>query len=108
LVSYTLSISCSEGGTTNPSGDQTVPEGTIITVTAIANTGYNFAGWILDGVDAGVANPIAVTMDSNHGLFANFIPGKAPPPQLDLLTIAGIALAIAAASLIGYYIYTGK
>lgn len=104
LVSYTLSISCSTGGTTTPSGDQTVLEGTIITVTAIANTGYRFAGWTLDGVDAGVANPIAVTMDSNHGLFANFtkITGGELPVGWILM---GIALALAAA-LIGYYAYT--
>jgi len=73
LAGYTLSISYSAGGTTNPSGNQTVLEGTIIMVTAIANTGYAFLGWTLDGADAGTANPIAVTMGSNHGLFANFI-----------------------------------
>jgi len=72
LATYTLSISCSAGGTTSPSGDQTVLEGTIITVTAIANTGYLFVGWTLDGADVGVANPIAVTMESNHGIIASF------------------------------------
>jgi uncharacterized repeat protein (TIGR02543 family) len=71
---YTLAIGTTTGGTTSPApGSYLYNSGATANVSAIANTGYVFLGWTLDGADVGTANPIAVTMGSNHGLFANFI-----------------------------------
>jgi PKD repeat protein len=73
LHNYTLTITATAGGTTNPSpGTYTYPAGTLVQVTAIPNTGYRFDHWVLDSSSAGSANPISVTMNDNHALQAVF------------------------------------
>ncbi|MEM3459544.1 MAG: cohesin domain-containing protein [Candidatus Bathyarchaeia archaeon] len=74
---YTLTITTTTGGTTTPPpGTYTYTEGTVVPVTAIADSGSTFDHWELDGSDAGSDNPINVTMDNNHTLHAIF---RAPP-----------------------------
>jgi len=68
---FTLTISTSTGGTTNPSpGDYTYDEGTEVTITAIPESGYEFSSW--SGDASGAANPIAITMDEDKSVKANF------------------------------------
>jgi len=73
LITYTLKIETTLGGTTNPApGIYTYTNGTVVQVTALPSTGYRFDYWILDGSPAGSANPISGLMTSNHTLKAVF------------------------------------
>jgi hypothetical protein len=75
LPLYTLTISATTGGTTDPAlGAHSYLSGTIVPVTAAADTGYQFDHWELDTVNVGSANPYSVTMDQNHALTAVFVP----------------------------------
>jgi uncharacterized repeat protein (TIGR02543 family)/uncharacterized delta-60 repeat protein len=68
---YTLTIAAGTEGTTDPSpGSHEYDSGTQVTVTATANTGYQFSGW--SGDVSGTSNPITVTMDSDKSITANF------------------------------------
>ena len=70
---YTLKITTTTGGTTNPApGDYQHPYQTVIDVLAVPDNCYVFDHWELDSVDVGSTNPISVTMDQNHTLIAVF------------------------------------
>lgn len=71
---YDLTIAVSGvGGTINPVPDvYTYEENTDVEVTAIPDVDYFFDHWELDSVDAGSANPIGVTIDTDHSLNAFF------------------------------------
>jgi len=82
-VEYTLTISATTGGTTEPApGSYTYPEGTVVTVTAIPESGYRLVRWELDGADVGNLPSINVTMDADHTLHAVF---EAIPPAQGVL-----------------------
>jgi len=82
---YTLSISLLGEGTgnigSNPAGIDcgdggtdciaVFYEGTVITLTATATTGSNFAGW--GGDASGTNNPLIIKMDGNKPIEANFV-----------------------------------
>ncbi|MDH7563918.1 MAG: CARDB domain-containing protein [Candidatus Bathyarchaeota archaeon] len=71
---YSLTITSSSGGTTNPAPGIYIHEGgTIVSVTAIPAINYALDHWELDSVNVGSANPIDVTMDANHNLHAVFV-----------------------------------
>ena len=68
---YTLTTVAGTGGTTDPSpGSYTYDSGTQVTVTATANTGYQFSSW--SGDASGMTNPITITMDEDKSITANF------------------------------------
>jgi hypothetical protein len=70
--SHALSISATSGGNTEPyPGTYHYYEGTSVTVTAFAYSGYTFDHWLLDG-SIYYQNPITVTMNSDHNLKAYF------------------------------------
>jgi len=70
---YQLTISSSDGGTTNPApGSYWYDSGSSVSVTAIASSGYKFDHWELDGTNVGSANPYTVNMDKPHTLKAVF------------------------------------
>jgi hypothetical protein len=78
---YTLttSVNLSGSGTlgTNPApncaNDNTMYTlGTVVTLTANANSGYSFASW--SGDASGTTNPTIVTMNANRSVIANFAP----------------------------------
>jgi hypothetical protein len=72
---YALTITATTGGTTTPTpGTYIYPNGTLVNVTATANSGYMFDHWQLDSVNVGASNPYTVTMLQNHTLNAVFIP----------------------------------
>jgi hypothetical protein len=77
---FDIQIVASANGTTNPTGTISVNQGSTVTVTVTPNTGYSFKNWLLDGVDAGTANPINILMDTNHALDAVFEQIVTPPP----------------------------
>ena len=73
LLMYNLTITVTEGGTTDPApGTYSYVNGTTVLVTAIPYTNYLFSHWELDGVNVGTDNPIKVLMDSDHNLHAVF------------------------------------
>ena len=73
VITYTLTITATTGGTTNPApGTHTYSSGTTVDVTATPNAGYRFDHWVLNGSDAGSTNPISLLMDRNRSLQAVF------------------------------------
>jgi hypothetical protein len=71
---YALTIQTTTGGTTNPvPGTYIYPNGTLVSVTAIKDSGYEFDHWELDSVDVGTNNPYQVLMNQNHTLKALFV-----------------------------------
>lgn len=105
LPTYTLTISSTTGGTTSPSpGAQSYTEGTVVSVSAIPNSGYKFLYWKLDGV-INYDNPISVTMNTNHQLDAYFEVIPPPPPDEYSLTISCTTGGITSPSP-GTYTYT--
>jgi len=77
---YTLTITSTTGGSTNPSpGPHSYEEGTVVSVEASPSTGYVFDLWVLDGSNVGSDNLISVTMDEDHTLHAIFGEASSPP-----------------------------
>lgn len=77
VVQFTLSVRAGAGGTTDtnyPPGNYLIKEGETASIEAIPSSGYDFAGWLLDGVDYGAGNPTSVLMDADHVLEAQFTP----------------------------------
>jgi len=73
-VMYTLTITTTTGGTTNPApGAYTYWSGAIVSVTAIPDTYYSLDHWELDGVNVSSTNPYSVLMDTDHTLHAVFL-----------------------------------
>jgi len=71
--SYSLEIHVNDvhGGTVHRSPSAPSYEsGTSVSVTAVAEYGYEFTGW--SGAATGTANPVTITMDENKDLTANF------------------------------------
>jgi hypothetical protein len=78
---FILTVTTGSGGTTNPSaGSYSEASGSTVTVTASPSPGYIFGNFTLDGI-VSTANPITVTMNSNHALSAFFAPSSSPPPS---------------------------
>ncbi|MEA2053679.1 MAG: Ig-like domain-containing protein [Candidatus Thermoplasmatota archaeon] len=84
---YTLTTSVNPSGsgyvTLNPSGG-TYDEGTVATVNAHANSGYEFDHW--SGAKTGSINPVQITMDSDKSITAHFV-ASIPPDQPPTVTI---------------------
>jgi hypothetical protein len=71
---YTLTITTTAGGTTNPApGSHQYPYNTLVSVMATPNAMHEFDHWELDTVDVGTDNPYQVLMNSNHTLEAIFV-----------------------------------
>ncbi len=70
---YTLTVVVNPTGagtvTLSPSGGS-YNAGTVVTLTAAANSGYTFSGWA--GDLTGTSNPTTITMDANKIVIANF------------------------------------
>jgi hypothetical protein len=75
VLSYTLTITTTPGGATNPSpGSYLYNIGINVSVTATPDTCCIFFDcWELDGINIGSANPYLVLMDNNHTLHAVFV-----------------------------------
>jgi uncharacterized repeat protein (TIGR02543 family) len=68
---YKLSIGSGSGGTTDPApGIYTYDTGKLVTIKAVPNSGYKFAGW--GGDASGTSNLTTITMDSDKSIKANF------------------------------------
>jgi len=67
--------------------------GTVAQVTAIPNAGYSFSNWTLDGANAGFANSLSITMNSDHTVTGNFTSAP-PPPNLLPVTLTAEPMAV--------------
>jgi len=82
---WTLNISATSGGSTNPTGAQNIPENQPIIVTAMPSSGYSLDHWTLDGVNIGSNLSVTVGPEAagtSHALVAIFSP--IPPTQYTL------------------------
>ena len=81
LENYTVSVSATEGGTAtvNDAQSVTVEEGTIVTLRATANEGYDFAGWSVGGTTVSTNAVYTATVTASVEYVANF--GKKAEPK---------------------------
>ena len=72
---WSITVSSSQGGTTNMAGTQTLNVGQSITVTAYYNSGYRFDFWILDGNVYSSSSTVTIPSQSSgstHTIYAQF------------------------------------
>jgi len=69
-TTYTLSASAAHGSITKTPDKSAYDAGETVTVQAVADTGYEFAGW--SGDLSGSTNPATVTMNANKSITAGF------------------------------------
>ncbi|MGV3504496.1 MAG: InlB B-repeat-containing protein [Adhaeribacter sp.] len=83
-LSYTLSVQTTGSGTVTKNPDQaSYSSGSTVTLTAAPAAGYNFTGW--SGSASGTANPLAVVMNQNKTITANF---SQPPAGQQVLSFS--------------------
>ncbi|MDR2927615.1 MAG: Ig-like domain-containing protein [Cytophagaceae bacterium] len=71
LFTVTLEATPAEGG--DVTGDGNYVEGKSVTVTATANTGYEFVNWTEDGEEVSADAVFNFTAEANRNLVANFV-----------------------------------
>jgi hypothetical protein len=85
---YSLAATATEGGQVNVEPpDGSYPSGTVVTLTATPDAGFEFDGW--SGDLAGPANPSPLTMDHDKQVTAVF---AAPEPSQALLVTGALIL----------------
>ena len=74
LVTYKITATASPtaGGTVSGGGTKILP-GTPVTLTAVANAGYGFAGWLEGGVLVSSSETYSFTASANRALVAKFV-----------------------------------
>lgn len=70
IPTYTLTVSATNGTVTKSPNTATYSANAVVSLTAIPNAGYAFAGW--SGDASGTANPSSVTMNGNRNVTALF------------------------------------
>lgn len=78
-----LTITASEGGTTDAEPSTYAYVNSNASVTAIPSSGYSFDYWLLDGEER-TENPITIAMDTDHTLEVFFVDDV--PPLIDVPT----------------------
>ena len=76
-VQYTVAVSASPSADGTVSGGGTFAAGSSVTVTATANSGYNFVNWTQNGSQVSTSASYTFTLNSNVTLVANFAPPAA-------------------------------
>ncbi|MFY7711017.1 InlB B-repeat-containing protein [Tenacibaculum sp. MEBiC07804] len=72
VTQYTLTLNATDGSISpNPTGG-TYDDGTLVTLTATPDAGFEFTGW--SGDASGTTNPLDITMDADKTVTANFSP----------------------------------
>lgn len=72
-MNYTITTTASPSGGGSVSGGGTYPAETVVTVSAHANTGYRFNGWMENGEVVAVANNYTFYARVNRDLTASFV-----------------------------------
>jgi len=74
---YTLTVTCNGSGSVTKNPDQaTYSFGTVVTLTAVAGTGWAFSSW--GGDLSGSQNPKTITINGNKVVYANFMDSMKP------------------------------
>ena len=77
-VQYTLGVAAEGHGTVTHAPElETYPHKSRVVLNAVPKKGYVFTGW--SGAASGVANPLAVTMDTNKSIIGSFTRDVVPP-----------------------------
>lgn len=79
-TTFVLNLSATAGGVAAASPGGPYAPGTAVTLTATAAADYRFAGWLVDGVASGDANPLTVVMGADRTVVATFAPRPQDPP----------------------------
>jgi len=80
---YTLTVTVNGSGSVTKNPDQpTYGSGTVVTLTAVASSGWAFNSW--GGDLSGNQNPKTITMNGNKLVYANFVDSM--PPQISGVT----------------------
>ena len=81
IVYYDLTVGVTGSGSTSPAaGIHTYEEGTAVTVTATASSGWIFDHWMLGSLNVGSANSYTAMMDADYTLTAVFVEDVHVPP----------------------------
>jgi len=84
--SYTLTISCTSGGITDPSpGTYNYTAGSVVTITASPYSDYTFTKWIIDKQDGPTTPSLTLTIDKSYNVEAVFT--LVPKPTISVLTL---------------------
>jgi hypothetical protein len=75
-ANYTITTSSSPSGGGSTSGGGTYSSGSIATVSAFANSGYNFVNWTQNGVVVSTSSSYSFTVNTSRNLVANFSGGS--------------------------------
>ena len=78
-TSGTGSVTVAPPGGSFTSTTQNYAVGTDVTLTPEPGANQAFVGWVIDGVDAGWASPLTVSMDDSHTVEAEFAPVQTFP-----------------------------
>lgn len=80
---HALTLAAAGGGNVvAPPGAGPYPAGTEVALTARPEADALFIGWTVDGVAAGWANPLVITMDTDHAIVARFAARRGFPDVL--------------------------
>jgi uncharacterized repeat protein (TIGR02543 family) len=71
-MTYTLSVSATNGSVALSPAGGVYTAGTVVTLTATPAAGYRFSGW--SGAVTGTSNPAALTINGNRSVAASFVP----------------------------------
>ncbi|MEK9136295.1 MAG: InlB B-repeat-containing protein, partial [Bacteroidota bacterium] len=71
IDAYTLTINATNGTVAKNPDQPTYTHSSVVQLTASPPVGYSFTGW--SGDASGTTNPLAVTMDANKNITANFV-----------------------------------
>ncbi len=98
---FTLTVNSDDSGSVmlDPAGG-IYNSGTVVTLTAVPDSGYKFSGW--SGDLSGATNPATITMNGNKTVAAAFAPLPKHPLAINLLG-AGTVAANPSDSLLVYY-----
>jgi hypothetical protein len=92
VPTYSLTTSATNGSIAlNPPGG-VYSSNTVVTLTAIPNSGYAFSNW--SGAISGSVNPTIITMNGNKSVTANF--SVLPPGNMNVLFVVGDAASMGA------------
>jgi len=72
-AAYSINTSSSPQGAGTTSGDGTLTSGSVATVTASSNVGYDFANWTENGTVVSTSSNYTFTVNANRSLVANFV-----------------------------------
>ena len=78
-TNYWLSLSATNGSITNAT-EGWKPAGEVYELHAVADPGYVFSHWEVNGLGAGIVSPLSVTMDGERDVVAVFVPEGVPVP----------------------------